>query len=58
MDRAAIQPAQALVIEDALSGIESALAAGLECIVVNNPELITLPEYAGTLADLLLAERA
>jgi len=58
MERAAIAPAQALVIEDALSGIESARAAGLDCIAVNNPELVTLPEYAGTLEDLLKAAGA
>jgi HAD superfamily hydrolase (TIGR01509 family) len=52
---ARIHPARAVAIEDALSGIESARAAGLACMAVNNPELAALPEYAGTLADLLLA---
>ena len=53
VENAAISPAQSLVIEDALSGIEAARAAGLTGIVVNNPELAHLPEYAGTLAELL-----
>ena len=53
--RASIAPERALVIEDALSGIESARAAGLACIAVNNPEAAALPEYAGTLADVFEA---
>jgi HAD superfamily hydrolase (TIGR01509 family) len=53
--RAAIAPERALVIEDALSGIESARVAGLACIAVNNPALVALPEYAGSLAGVLEA---
>jgi len=55
MERASIQPATALVIEDARSGLESSQAAGLDCILVNNSELAELPEYAGALEDLLRA---
>ena len=43
---------QALAIEDALPGIQSARAAGLNVVAVNNPELSHLPEYVGTLQDL------
>jgi HAD superfamily hydrolase (TIGR01509 family) len=53
--RASINPAQALVIEDAFSGVQSARSAGLECIAVNNDELSALPEYAGTLENVLAA---
>jgi len=53
--RASIAPDQALVFEDALSGIESARAAGLACIAVNNPALVALPEYAGSLVDVFEA---
>ena len=55
VERGAISRADALVIEDARSGVESSRAAGLDCIVVNNPQLAALPEYAGTLEDLLSA---
>jgi len=58
MERAAIRPEKALVVEDALSGIHSARAAGLKAVVVNNSELVALPEYAGTLEDILTALRA
>jgi HAD superfamily hydrolase (TIGR01509 family) len=53
--RASIDVARALVVEDALSGIESAHAAGLACIAVNNVALAALPEYAGSLRDVLTA---
>lgn len=53
--RAGISLDQALAIEDALSGIEAARAAGIECVAVNNPELSALPEYVGTLTDILPA---
>jgi HAD superfamily hydrolase (TIGR01509 family) len=53
--RGAIEAERALVIEDALSGIESARAAGLACIAVNNPALVALPEYGGSLADVFEA---
>jgi HAD superfamily hydrolase (TIGR01509 family) len=55
MERAAIAPSSALAVEDALSGIQSARAAGLDSIAINNPELAELPEYAGTLEDILTA---
>lgn len=57
-ERASIPRDTAIVLEDALSGVESARAAGLACLAVNNPELAALPEYAGTLEDVLLALRA
>jgi HAD superfamily hydrolase (TIGR01509 family) len=55
LERAAIPPAEAIAIEDALNGIEAARAAGIACVAVNNPELAHLPEYAGTLETLLKA---
>lgn len=48
-----IRPEEALVVEDALSGIQSARSAGLAAIAVNNEELASLPEWAGTIADVL-----
>lgn len=42
---------QALAIEDALPGIQSAKAAGLNVVAVNNPELSHLVEYVGSLQD-------
>ena len=45
----------AVAIEDALNGILAARAAGLDAIAINNPALAALPEYAGTLSDLLAA---
>ena len=42
----------ALVVEDALSGIEAGRAAGLDVIAVNNTELEHLEEFLGTIADL------
>lgn len=42
----------ALVVEDAISGVEAGKAAGLEVIAVNNPELQDTDEYFGTIADL------
>ncbi len=48
----ALDQRQALAIEDALPGIQSAKAAGLNVLAVNNPELSNLPEYVGTLKDL------
>ncbi len=48
----AIQPICAIAIEDALPGIQSARAAGLSVMAVNNAELSHLPEYVGTLKDL------
>lgn len=47
-----IEPAHAIAVEDALPGIQSARAAGLNVIAVNNTELSHLPEYVGTLKDL------
>jgi HAD superfamily hydrolase (TIGR01509 family) len=55
MERGAIDPADALAIEDAISGILAARAAGLDGIAVNNPELAELPEYAGTLENIAAA---
>lgn len=43
---------RSLVVEDALNGIVSARAAGIDAIAVNNPELAHLPEYAGSLEDI------
>lgn len=48
----AIEPICAIAIEDALPGIQSARAAGLSVMAVNNAELSHLPEYVGTLKDL------
>lgn len=42
----------ALVVEDAVSGVQAGKAAGLEVIAVNNPELEDTNEYVGTIADL------
>lgn len=55
LERGSIAPGEALAIEDALNGVEAARAAGIACVAVNNPELAGLPEYAGTLGDLLRA---
>jgi beta-phosphoglucomutase-like phosphatase (HAD superfamily) len=41
------------VVEDALSGVQSARAAGLDSIAINNPELAELPEYAGSLEHIV-----
>jgi HAD superfamily hydrolase (TIGR01509 family) len=48
----AIETSSAIAIEDALPGIQSARAAGLSVMAVNNAELSHLPEYVGTLKDL------
>lgn len=48
----AIEASCAIAIEDALPGIQSARAAGLSVMAVNNTELSHLPEYVGTLKDL------
>jgi len=48
-----IEAGRALIVEDALNGIVSARAAGIEAIAVNNPALAHLPEYAGSLKNLL-----
>jgi beta-phosphoglucomutase-like phosphatase (HAD superfamily) len=55
--RFCVEPQQAIVVEDAVSGIESAKAAGLDVIAVNNPELEQTREYAGTLAEICQALR-
>ncbi|HIA51683.1 MAG TPA: HAD family hydrolase [Candidatus Melainabacteria bacterium] len=47
-----IQPRTALALEDALTGIQSAQAAGLNVLAVNNTELSHLPEFVGSLKDL------
>lgn len=47
-----IEASCAIAIEDALPGIQSAMAAGLSVMAVNNAELSHLPEYVGTLKDL------
>lgn len=47
-----IDSTSAVAIEDALPGIQSARAAGLKVMAVNNVELSHLPEYVGTLKDL------
>ena len=52
---ARLEPQNAVAIEDALNGIHAARAAGLDAIAINNPKLAGLPEYAGTLFDLLAA---
>jgi HAD superfamily hydrolase (TIGR01509 family) len=52
-----IVPARALVVEDALTGILAARAAGMDAIAVNNPLLSDLPEYAGSMEDLVSALR-
>ena len=41
-----------VVIEDAASGLESAQAAALSVIIVNNPKLAGVPQYAGSLMNL------
>lgn len=53
LDNHAIDRTTAIAIEDALLGIQSANAAGLKAIAVNNSELAHMPEYVGTLKDLL-----
>jgi beta-phosphoglucomutase len=58
LERASIQPAQALAIEDALSGVLAARAAGIDCLAVNNPNLAGIPEYAEDLRNLLVTARA
>jgi len=50
---AGLTPQRSLVVEDAFNGILSARAAGLDAIAVNNPELAHLPEYAGSLEDVI-----
>jgi HAD superfamily hydrolase (TIGR01509 family) len=55
MGRGEVVPAAAVAIEDAVSGIEAARAAGIDCLAVNNPELAGLPEFVGTMTDLLRA---
>jgi beta-phosphoglucomutase-like phosphatase (HAD superfamily) len=55
LSRGAIAPVHALVVEDAATGIQSARAAGLACIAVNNQELAALKDYAGTLCEVLTA---
>lgn len=47
-----IEPASAIALEDALAGIQSAQAAGLKVVAVNNIELSHLPEFVGSLKDL------
>ncbi len=42
---ARISPEQAIAIEDSLLGVESAQSAGLEVIIINNPNLSQMPEY-------------
>jgi HAD superfamily hydrolase (TIGR01509 family) len=49
---ASLAKKRALAIEDATNGIESAKRAGLDFVVVNNPEFIGLDNYAGTISDL------
>ncbi len=50
-----IEAGDAVVIDDALSGVESAKAAGLDVIAVNNEHLAGLSEYAGSLENLYRA---
>jgi HAD superfamily hydrolase (TIGR01509 family) len=50
---AGLEPGRSLVVEDAVNCILSARAAGLDAIAVNNPELAHLPEYAGSLEDVI-----
>jgi beta-phosphoglucomutase len=50
--RAGLLAQECIVVEDAIAGIESARAAKLEVIVVNNTGLSQRAEYIGTLADL------
>jgi HAD superfamily hydrolase (TIGR01509 family) len=52
---ARLAPRHALVVEDAWNGILSARAAGVAAIAVNNPDLAHLPEYAGSLENILHA---
>lgn len=47
-----ISTQESIAIEDAASGIESAKAAGLEVIAVNNDALSGTDEYLGTLEQL------
>ncbi|HEY9760863.1 MAG TPA: HAD family hydrolase [Oculatellaceae cyanobacterium] len=42
----------AIVVEDALSGIEAGRSAGLDVIAVNNSELARMDEFIGTITDL------
>jgi HAD superfamily hydrolase (TIGR01509 family) len=50
---AGLEPRRSLVVEDALNGILAARAAGLDAIAVNNPQLANLPEYAGSLENVI-----
>ena len=55
MANAHLDPRNAVAIEDALNGVVAARAASLDAIAINNTELAGIPEYAGTLHDLLAA---
>lgn len=52
IERARISRQEAIAIEDAIAGVESAKAAGLEVLILNNPELAEMPEYMGTFLEL------
>jgi hypothetical protein len=49
------EPSLVVAIEDARNGIISARPAGVEVIGVNNHQLADLPEFAGSIEDLLPA---
>ena len=50
---ACVKASHTVAIEDARNGIISARAAGVDAIGVNNPQLADLPEFAGSIEDLL-----
>lgn len=58
IEQMGISKEAAVVVEDALLGIEAARAAGLDVIAVNNQELAHMDEFVGTIADLHIALRA
>ncbi len=55
LNRHGITPGDAIVIEDAESGIKAALAAGIDVVCVN-PELNTYSEFSGGFQCLSFAE--
>jgi HAD superfamily hydrolase (TIGR01509 family) len=52
LERAELSPAESIAIEDALAGVESAQAAGLDVLILNNPSLSQMPEYVGSFSEL------
>ena len=50
---ARVEASRTVAIEDARNGIISARAAGVDVIGVNNPQLTDLPEFSGSIEDLM-----